>query len=277
MGFVNAFEYKAKDGRLLNGYTWGDPDTAKAILVLVHGLGEHVRRYDHVAETCIARNIAMVGIDQRGFGSTQGKPGVIGSAAALMSDITGLIEKTRQAHPGVPVFLYGHSMGALEVLYYALSEKPELAGVIATSPPISTDTMSKTQITLIKLLSGILPNLTIPNGLKVSDLSRDQQVVAAYQADPLVHDKVSVALGKFMYEGARYVQQHAAEWKLPLYLAHGSADAICPIGGTKEFFAKLSGDVTFKVWDGLFHETHNEPEKEQVITTMLDWVESHLK
>ena len=193
-----------------------------------------------------------------------------------MNDITTVIEQARQANPNAPIFLYGHSLGALEVLYYALSEKPNIKGVIATSPPLSTETMTKTQITLIKLLSGILPNLTIPTGLDVAALSRDQKVVAAYQADPLVHGKASVALGKFMYEGALYIINHASEWKLPLYMAHGSADTICPISGTKEFFAKLSGDVTLKVWDGLFHETHNEPEKEQVIATMLDWVEARL-
>lgn len=204
------------------------------------------------------------------------KPGVIGSRDALISDIAKVIEEANKTNPTAPVFLYGHSMGALEVLYYALKDKPKVAGVIATSPPLSTTAMTKTQITLTKLLGGILPNLTIPNGLATDALSRDHAVVEAYKADPLVHDKVSVALGKFLYEGVLYVLEHAPEWTLPLYMAHGAKDQICPISGTQEFFAKLSGDVTLKVWDGLFHETHNEPEKEQVIATLLDWVEARL-
>jgi alpha-beta hydrolase superfamily lysophospholipase len=136
--------------------------------------------------------------------------------------------------------------------------------------------MSQTQITLIKLLSGILPNLTIASKLAAKGLSRDPQVVEAYKADPLVHDKASIALGKFMYEGALYIMKNASEWNLPLYMAHGSEDPICPISGTKEFFSKLRGDVTLKVWEGLFHEIHNEPEKEQVLATMFDWVEARI-
>ncbi len=276
MEAIKSIELKAKDGRTLKGYTWGDLGQAKAILVLVHGIGEHVRRYDHVAESIVARGMAMIGIDQRGHGISGDKPAIIGSSTALMNDITSVIDLARQANPSASIFLYGHSLGALEVLYYALTEEPQIKGVIATSPPLSTETMTKVQITLIKLLGGILPNLTIPTGLDAAGLSRDHKVVTAYQADPLVHDKASTALGKFMYDGALYVLAHASEWKLPLYMAHGSADKICPISGSKAFFAKLSGDVTFKIWEGLYHETHNEPEKEQVLATMLDWVEARI-
>lgn len=276
MEAIKSVDFKAKDGHLLKGYTWGDLSQVKAIIVLVHGLGEHVRRYDNVGEYAVRRGIAMIGIDQRGFGISGDKPGVIGSSAALMSDISTVIGEARKLNPTAPVFIYGHSMGALEALYYALHEKPKIAGVIATSPPLSTATMTKTQITLIKLLGGILPNMTIPSGLATDALSCDSKIVEAYKADPLVHDKVSVALGKFLYEGAQYIMNHASDWTLPLYMAHGSEDKLCPISGTKEFFAKLSGDVTLKVWDGLLHETHNEPQKEEVIATMLDWVEARI-
>ncbi len=276
MQTVKSFDLKAKDGRALKGTAWGDLGGAKAILVLVHGIGEHVRRYDHVAEHVVNRKMAMIGIDQRGHGTSGDKPGVIGSSEALMSDITTVIEAARQANPKAPIFLYGHSLGALEVLYYSLSERPNIKGVIATSPPLSTETMTKTQIILTKLLGGILPNIAIPTGLNLAGLSHDQNVIDIYQTDPLVHGKASGALAKFLYEGPQYVLNHASEWKLPLYLAHGSADKICPISGTKKFFAKLSGDVTLKVWEGLFHETHNEPEKAEVLAMMLDWVEARL-
>jgi alpha-beta hydrolase superfamily lysophospholipase len=105
MQVVKSFELKAKDGHTLKAFTWGDLSQAKAMLVLVHGLGEHVRRYDHVAEAAASRGMAMIGIDQRGFGSSRDKPGVIGSSAALMSDITTVIEQARRANPGAPLFL----------------------------------------------------------------------------------------------------------------------------------------------------------------------------
>lgn len=276
METIKPIEIKAKDNKTLPGFTWGDPTTAKAVIVLVHGLGEHVRRYDHIGEKVTERGIAMLGIDQRGFGKSASQPGVIGSSAALMSDITTVIAEARRLNPQAPIFLYGHSMGGTEVVYYALSEKPDLAGIIATSPSLSSDAMTKVQIMLVKLLGGLLPNLTVVNGLDAGLLSHNEAVVVKYLSDPLVHNKVSVALGKFMYEAALYAQNHAREWRLPLYLAHGSADAICPIEGSKTFFSNLSGDVTFKVWEGLYHETHNEPEKDEVIRTMLDWVEAHI-
>lgn len=276
MEAIKPIEYKAKDNHILRGYNPGDLSQARAIIILVHGLGEHVRRYDHVAELVTVRGMAGIGIDQRGFGISGKKSGVIGSSDALMADISIMIAEAKKANPIAPIFLYGHSMGALEVLYYALKFKPHIDGVIATSPPLSTNAMTSTQIMLIKLLGGFLPDLAISNGLNTDYLSRDKKIVRAYIEDPLVHDKVSVALGKFLYEGALYVMEHASEWTLPLYMAHGSADQICPLSGTQEFFAKLSGDVTLKVWDGLFHETHNEPEKAEVLAMMLDWVEARL-
>ena len=270
-------ELKSINGELLKGKLWGDPVTARAMVVLVHGLGEHVQRYEHVAEAFLARNFALMGFDQQGHGKTAGKRGVIAPNDSFLRDLEAMVVLAKQLAPGKKIFLYGHSMGALEVLYYGLKGHESVSGIMATSPALDPGTMSKAQKMMVKLMKPLLPNLAVDNGLALDALSRDPEVVQRYRNDPLVHPKANVTLAAFMQEGAEYIMNHAQDWDVPLYLAHGSADAICPVAGSRAFASKLGEKVTYQEWEGLFHETHNEPEKEQVLSTMLDWLEKQLK
>ncbi len=267
---------KATDGARLYLREWGDPSSATAIIVLLHGVGEHCQRYEHVARMACERGFYMLGYDRRGHGRSDGKQGVIGSVDQLVADFSQVIAHARDKNPALPIFLYGHSMGALGVLYYSLREKPRVKGIIATSPPLDTRTMTKSQKLLVRVLDPILPNLTVPSGLEQAAISRDSTVIQAYKEDPLVHDKVSVRLGAYLNSAPDYVLEHANEWTLPLYLAHGTADRICPISGSDAFASKVQTPITYQRWEGLYHETHNEPEKERVIGTMLDWIDSQL-
>jgi Lysophospholipase len=266
----------ASDGLRLYIRSWGCAQEARAVVVLLHGVGEHCQRYDHVAERFCERGFRVLGYDRRGHGRSDGRQGVIGSVDQLVADFSQVIALARTENPGLPVFLYGHSMGALGVLYYSLREKPRVKGIIATSPPLDTRTMTKSQKLLVRVLDPILPNLTVPSGLEQAAISRDSTVIQAYKEDPLVHDKVSVRLGAYLNSAPDYVLEHANEWTLPLYLAHGTADRICPISGSDTFASKVQTPITYQRWEGLYHETHNEPEKERVIGTMLDWIDSQL-
>lgn len=261
-------------GKQLWGKIKRDPKTSRAVVVLAHGLGEHIQRYEHVANAFDARNLALMGFDQQGHGKSGGKRGVIAGDDSLLLDLENIVQYAKQLAPDKPVFLYGHSMGALEALYYGLKARESVQGIMATSPALDPGTISKAQRTLVRFLKPILPNLAVDNGLDVNALSRDAEVVRRYREDPLVHPKASIALAAFMDEGAKYVMSHANEWDMPLYLAHGSADAICPVEGSRQFASKLGEKVTYQEWEGLYHETHNEPEQEQVLATMLDWLEA---
>ncbi len=267
---------KASDGLKLYVRSWSCAGEARAVVVLLHGVGEHCQRYDHVAERFCERGFRVVGYDRRGHGRSDGKQGVIGSVEQLGADFSQIIEHARARNPALPVFLYGHSMGALGVLCYSLHEKPSVKGIIATSPLLDTPTMTKFQKLLVRVLDPILPSLTVPSGLEQAAISRDSAVIEAYKADSLVHDKVSVRLGAYLNNAPEYVMKHAGEWTLPFYLAHGTADRICPISGSDAFASKVAAPITYQRWEGLYHETHNEPEKELVIGTMLDWVEGQL-
>ncbi len=271
---ITDFTFNATDNTKLAGRVWHTSETPNTAIVLVHGVGEHMLRYEHVARALTDKGFAVIAFDQRGHGRSEGKRGHAPSAKQLNEDINQVLQKARNQFGEIPLFLYGHSLGALEVLYYCLIEKPDLKGVIATSPPLDISSTPRSKVVLAKVLDSILPDLTLASGLDAKALSRDPEVVSAYIADPLVHDKISVRLGNFLLTGAEYVLAHAAEWTLPLYLAHGTADQVCLVNGSDLFKQRANGHVTYRRWEGLYHETHNEPEKEQVLQAMISWISS---
>lgn len=262
-----------KDGLTLFTRAWMTERQAKAVVVIVHGIGEHCGRYDHVAKVFNSYGIHVFSYDQRGHGKSEGPRGHTPSNQHLMDDISLVIQKARQlAGQELPLFLYGHSMGGLEVIYYGLQNATGVKGYIATGPSIKIASTDPFKIFLAKTLNPILPKLTLPTGLDVTAISRDPKVIKAYQDDPLVHDLASTRLGMFIIGGAEEVLKKASSWDHPLLLMHGTEDRLGIISGSREFVAKLSGDITFKPMKGMYHELHNEPEWLQVIRTMADWM-----
>lgn len=266
-------QFVTKDGLTLFTRAWMTEKPAKALVVIVHGIGEHCGRYKHVAQIFNDYGFHVFSYDQRGHGKSEGPRGHTPSNQHLMDDLSLAIQQARLlAGSELPLFLYGHSMGGLEVLYYGLQKPAGIKGCIVTAPSIKIASTDPFKIFLAKTLNPILPKLTLPTGLDVTALSRDPQVIKDYQNDPLVHDLASTRLGMFIIGGAGEVLEKASTWNLPLLLMHGSEDRLADISGSQEFFAKLTGDVTFKPWTGMYHEIHNEPEQLQVIRTAADWM-----
>jgi len=263
----------ASDGKKLYARFRGNPETAKAVVVLVHGLGEHILRYRHVATKFEERGIAILGFDQRGHGQTEGKRGLIPSGQQMVDDITSALQLARKLCPNKPVFLYGHSMGATEVLNYGLVGPEKPVGILATSSSLFLSPETAKKRKLAQVMGKFLPGLTMNNGLDANGLSHDKAVVADYKSDPLVHPMASVRLANYMFDAGDYVLAHAKDWKIPLYLAHGTADPICDIRGTDRFAQEASGDITYKRWEGLYHETHNELSQDETISAMAGWIE----
>ncbi len=269
--------FKTPDGLELKAHAWTSEVDSRGIVVLVHGLGEHLMRYAHVAKVFNDNGLHVYAFDQRGHGRSEGPRGHTPSGDQLMADIKQAIQQAKtKLGADLPVFLYGHSLGALEVLYFGSTQQETLKGIIATSPPLDLSSTPKSKLTMAKLMNPLLPKLTMPNGLDTNALSHDTAVVEAYKTDPLVHGQISVRLGYFMISGAEKVMAAASVWHYPLLLMHGSEDRICGIKGTEELVSRLKGDVTYKRWEGLYHETHNEPQKAEVIQTMVDWINARL-
>ncbi len=256
---------------------WEPQDQPKAVICLVHGLGEHSGRYTHVAEFLGQAGYATIAFDLRGHGKSGGPRGHAPTFEAFMSDIDQLFIEAEGRYPSTPRFLYGHSLGGLLVLNYALRRKPALLGVVATSPALHSPLMEqKLKIGMAKLLASVAPSTSMPTGLDPNTISRDPAVVQAYVQDPLVHGVATFAMAASTIKAVDYAFAHAAEFSVPLLLVHGTQDALTYPSGSQEFARLVPGDCTLKLWEGLYHETHNEPEKEQVLTYILAWLDSQL-
>lgn len=271
--------WTSRDGLEIFAQGW-EPEAreVKAVICLVHGLGEHSSRYAHVAEAFGKNGYAMLGFDLRGHGRSAGPRGHFPSAESVMRDIDQLFEEARKRYPGLPLILYGHSLGGILVLHYALQRKPDVKGVIATSPGLRTALENQpAKVMAAKILGSVLPSVSVPSGLDSNAISRNKQIVDIYNNDPLNHDKVSLGFGKVMLGVTKWTLEHAGEFPLPLLLMHGKADEIAFPAGSVEFAAALKDKVTLFLWDDAFHELHHEPEQAEVFKTMLIWMDARLR
>ena len=243
----------------------------------MHGLGEHSGRYAHVAAALNDAGYALLGLDLRGHGKSGGPRGHTPSYDTLLDDIGRLLDEAAARYPGLPRCLYGHSLGGNLVLNYALRRKPSIAGVVATSPWLRLSSAPPAaRMTLGRVMNRLLPAFVQSSGLDPTGLSRDPEVVRAYKVDPLVHDRLSARLGMAAIANGEWAIAHAAEFPaVPLLLVHGTGDPMTSAVATQEFAAKVPGGCTLKLWEGFYHETHNEPEKADVLAYMIGWMQQH--
>lgn len=255
-----------------------EPREPKAVICLVHGLGEHTSRYAHVAEAFGKDGYAMFGFDLRGHGRSGGPRGHFPSSEAVINDIDLLFQQARKRYPGLPLLLYGHSLGGILVLYYVLKRNPEIKGVVATSPGLHTALENQpVKVIAAKVLGSLIPATSVSSGLDSNAISRNREIVEIYNNDPLNHDKVSLGFGKVMLGVTKWTLEHAGEFSLPLLLMHGKADTIAFPTSSIEFAAALKDKATLFLWDDAFHELHHEPEKAEVFKTILIWMDARLK
>ena len=272
------YQWSGKDGITFYSQGWLPDGNPKAVVALVHGLGDHSGRYGHVGTALTQAGYALLGFDLRGHGKSGGARGHTPSFDVYLDDIDHFLTWVAQRVPGAPIFLYGHSLGGILVLLYTLRRKPILAGVIATSPALRNALETQTvKVVFAKIGGKLLPNMSIPSGLDVQALSHDPAVIEAYIQDPLVHDIATLSFGKHALSAIQWIFAHATEFSLPLLLVHGTADQIAFVRGSQELAALVPNKCTLKLWDGLFHETHNEPEKEQVLAYMIGWLDKIIR
>ncbi|RJR30761.1 MAG: alpha/beta hydrolase [Desulfobacteraceae bacterium] len=266
--------WRSKDGLDFFGRAWHPDQAAKGVICLVHGLGEHVGRYEHAGAEFAEAGYALLGFDQRGHGRSDGPRGHTPSYDALMDDIGELLDQAEKHYPGVPCFLYGHSMGGNEVINYGMRRNPPLLGVIATGPWLRLSFRpSAWQVALGRLMNKVAPAFTQASKLDATAISRDSRVVEAYTNDPLVHDRISARLFVEMYDSGEWALANAARLSIPLLLMHGGADRITSASASREFAQKSGGNTALHIQDGLYHEIHNEPEKSGVFKIMIAWLE----
>jgi acylglycerol lipase len=274
-------KWDAEDGTNFFIHGW-EPENGKprALVALVHGLGEHAARYAHVGKVMTDAGYALVGFDLRGHGNSGGPRGHASSLDAYMQDIRQFLLRMKERYPELPQFLYGHSLGGLLTLAYAIQYGSGLKGVVVTGPGLRSPLQEqKIKVAMVRLLGSLLPAMTLQSGLDPAHISRDPKIVEAYKNDPLVHDSASLGLGKAALNAIDLCFSRAGEFPAPLLMIHGTGDKITYFSGSQDFAKLVSeagGDVTLKLWDGLYHEVHNEPEKEEVFQFIIAWLEKHL-
>jgi alpha-beta hydrolase superfamily lysophospholipase len=279
---VNRFEdqWEEKDETRFFLQGWEPDQKPKAVVALVHGLGEHTARYAHVGKVLTDAGYALVGFDLRGHGRSGGSRGHAPSLDTYMQDIHQFFSLLEKRYPDLPHFLYGHSLGGLLVLAYAIQYGAHLRGVVATGPGLrSALQKQKAKVAIVRLLGSFLPTMTLQSGLDATAISRDTSIVEAYKSDPLVHDSASLGFGKAALRAVDLCFERAAEFPVPLLIMHGKDDKIAYSSGSEEYTGLLRAagkDVTLKLWDDLYHEVHNEPEKQEVFKFMLTWLDQHL-
>ncbi len=272
----NELSWSGIDNKKLYGQAW-IPDKVEAVVCLVHGMGEHSGRYKHVAQFFNDRNWAVMTIDQRGHGKSEGARGHVQSFEVLLNQVDQLLKSAEEKYPNLPKFTYGHSMGGNVIINHTLRHKPKVKGVVATGPwlKLAFDP-PKIKLSVGKLMRKIYPAYTEGNGLDANDLSHDKQVVQAYIDDPLVHDKVSTGFFFAVHEAGEWAIDNAAKLDIPLLVCHGSDDKITSFEASKNFAAKAGSKATFKGWEGMYHEIHNELDNADVLESIYDWMKQQL-
>lgn len=270
----DTLDWVSSDGLTLYGRIWRPQVEPMAVVCLVHGLGEHSGRYEHVSVRLTSAGYAFAAFDLRGHGRSGGPRGHAQSYQVLMNDIADFLTAVRARYPQQSLVLYGQSLGGNLAMNFALRRRPQLSGVVATAPALRAAFEPPAwKLTLAKLIYNLWPALTLSNELDVQAFSRDPQVLEAYRRDPLVHDRLSARLAIDLLEAGSWALDHASEFPLPLLLMHGSGDRVTSSDASREFGAAAGAECDVKIWDGLYHEIHNEPEKEQVLDHMLHWLE----
>lgn len=263
---------RLNNGQLLNGFILSPGENPEGVIVLVHGIGEHVRRYNHWAERFKKENYAFTAIDMPGHGKSDGGRGKVRRYSDIYEMIGVMLKTAGRTFPGVPLYLYGHSLGGGIVLDYTVRFNPAVKAVIATSPWLRLSfEPSKLKMMLATVMKTLLPGLVQSTGLEAIHLSHDESVLDIYNSDPLVHGKISVGFFSGASSSAKYALNHAADLKQPVLIVHGSDDMICSPEGSREFCSKTPR-AELKIWDGGYHELHNEPFREDVFRYIVDWI-----
>jgi acylglycerol lipase len=270
--------FKGEGGLEIYWQAWLPEDDPRAVVVLAHGASEHSGRYAWTGEQLNARGYAVYAIDHRGHGKSAGGRAVIDRMDNAVEDLHTLVERARGAHPGRPLVLLGHSMGGCVALAYTEVHEDALDALVLSGPLAVLEAASPAQRIVGRVLSAVAPSLGVV-AIDSTAVSRDPQVVADYDDDPLnYHGKLPARTVTELAKAIEGFPEAVTRFRLPLLVMHGTADRLVPIAGG-EMVAERAGseDKTFKRYDGLFHEILNEPERQQVLNDMADWLDARFR
>ena len=255
------------------------PDTEpRGVVVLSHGLGEHARRYDHVAQRFGDAGLVTYALDHRGHGRSGGKRVMVRHMAEYTGDFGSLVNTATAENPGLTRIVLGHSMGGGIVFAYGVDHPDDYDLMVLSGPAVAAQTgVNPIKILLGKAVGSLLPNLPIED-LDDTAVTRDPEMLAAYRNDPLVHHgKIPAGIGKALLLVGDTMPQRARALTAPLLVVHGAEDRLVPASGSERLVECVgSTDVHLKVYPELYHEVFNEPERQRVLDDVTMWIEARL-
>lgn len=249
---------------------------ARAVLVNLHGLGDHSGLYPSLANHFPARGIALYAYDMRGNGRSPGQRAYLRRWDEYRNDLHAFLARMGEWEPNLPVFVLGNSLGGLVVLDYALHYPAGVKGVIAAAPPLGTVGVPPLLMALGRVMSRIWPRFSLEVGMDLSGLARDPSVVEAVVADPMFHRRGTARLSTEVTAAIARVQAGAATFSVPLLILHGSDDRMVPPEGSRRFFAQVRlGDREFREYPGAYHGLFADLNHQEVLEDVERWIESH--
>ena len=277
-GMTEEFHWTNEYGLRIYAVDWCPArQPPRAVIGLIHGLGEHCRRYDGFAAFFNAAGIAVVGYDRQGFGRSEGPRGHAPDYRRYLDGVAQLLVRCERRYPGVPVFLYGHSMGGQLLLHYLIHRRPAIRGAVISAPHIAEAFRPNPAVVALgRVMRRVAPGFTLSNQLDLSKLSRDPATVRAYRDDPLNHDRLSSQTGIDLIDRARALQRYAGGLSVPALFIHGSADGITDPAATEAFVARNPAGTTYRAYPGAYHELHHEPERDRVLGDVVGWMDALL-
>lgn len=270
--------FRGANGLELRAQSWHSGQEVQAAVAIVHGHGEHSGRYLNVVHALAPRGFAIIGFDHRGHGRSRGQRGHIDSWSEYREDVRAFLGWISDREPHRPIFLMGHSMGALVTLDYVLHDSGGLAGAIVSGAPIEPAGVAKPYLVLMsRMLSKACPRFPLRLALDTSALSRDAAAVRAYVEDPLVHGRFTAKWGTESLTALAWVKAHAADLKLPVLFIHGEDDRLNLPDGSRRFFERVTfADKTLLIYPKMFHELHNDIGYDLVMRDVERWLAKHL-
>jgi alpha-beta hydrolase superfamily lysophospholipase len=258
---------KSKDGTALRLGRWGEGERD---VLIVHGLAEHASRYEHVGQALADRGFRVTVVELRGHGESGGRRGHVNSWQEYLDDMNAALDTL-----GDKVAVVGHSMGGLVVLSaLASSTPPALLGVAVSNPLLGVRVQAPAiKIMAARMLATLLPWIPLSNELDTKKISRDPEVVAAYEKDPLVFSTITPRWWREMNDAMGAVAAFAPRASTKLHLLVSEGDAICDPDAARGIAAAWDGPAKVTEYGELYHELFNEPEKERVLQDLGGWLE----
>ncbi len=257
---------------------WLPEGTPRGVMMIIHGLAEHSGRYGNLVDRLVPAGYAAYGLDHYGHGKSDGDRAHVDRFETFIDGLECYQAMIQGWHPGLPLFIVGHSMGGLIGAYYLLDHQSGLAGAVLSGPAVKIPSnISAATIFAGKTLSALAPKTRLLP-LEAAAISRDPLVVKAYVTDPLVYTgKMTARLSAEMLKAMQRVTAEAAKITLPILILNGGSDRLVDPAAARMLYARISSpDKKLIIYDGFYHEVYNEPEREQPLSDVETWLNNHL-